>query len=323
MATKTSKKQSSKQNSSSKRAKSSTPRSSNQNEKPKKKQKKQSPASNQTLSGSKRGRKSRKTQEVIDKSLQIDKSEPVTIEKAAQAIPKNQYFTKVHEEAIIKYALSTDRHEKSVLYVTLIQPAFNEMVDKIVFTYKFTSLPNIDDLKEECKIWLTTILDKYDVSKGSKAFSYFSVITKNWFIHKVKKNSNGREVGLEEISQEFEEDNLFIINNYEDSREKSEFWAALWKEMDTWSRNIKKQNEKSVYDAIKQLVSMKEELEIFNKKAIYLYIRELTGLNTKQIVLSLNKFKNVYLRFLKHWNTGEYKQVKLHVESEKCRETTE
>ena len=84
------------------------------------------------------------------------------------------------------------------MYVTLIQPAFNEMVDKIAYTYKFTSLPNIEDLKEECKIWLTTILDKFDVSKGSKAFSYFSVITKNWFIHKVKKNSNGREVSLED-----------------------------------------------------------------------------------------------------------------------------
>ena len=71
----------------------------------------------------------------------------------------------------------------------MIQPAFSEMVDKVVFTYKFTSLPNIDSLREECKIWLTTILDKYDPSKGSKAFSYFSVITKNWFIHKVKKTS--------------------------------------------------------------------------------------------------------------------------------------
>ena len=63
------------------------------------------------------------------------------------------------------------------------------MVDKIVYTYKFTTLPNVDFLKDECKIWLTTILDKFDPEKGSKAFSYFSVITKNWFIHKVKKNA--------------------------------------------------------------------------------------------------------------------------------------
>jgi len=248
---------------------------------------------------------------------------PKPIEKAAvTAVPKNQYFTKTHEQAILKYATSEDRHEKSVLYITLIQPAFNEMVDKIVFTYKFTSLPNIEDLKDECKIWLTTILDKFDVSKGSKAFSYFSVITKNWFIHKVKKNSSGKEVGLEDISQEFEEDNLYVTNGYEETREKDEFWDALWQEMDSWSQNLKKQNEKIVYDAIRQLISRKEEIEIFNKKAIYLYIREMTGLSTKQIVNSLNKFKTVYTRFVRGWNTGEHRQVKKYVESEEYGETS-
>ena len=94
---------------------------------------------------------------------------------------KNHYFTSDHEEAIIRYARSTNQRERTQLYVEYIQPAFNEMVDKIVFTYKFTNLPNCDSLREECKIWLMTILDKYDPNKGSKAFSYFSVITKNWF----------------------------------------------------------------------------------------------------------------------------------------------
>ena len=97
------------------------------------------------------------------------------------------YFTQDHENAILRYCVSEDRAEKEVLYGDWIQPAFNEMVDKIVFTYKFTTLPNIDELRDDCKIWLTTILGKYDVSKKSKAFSYFSVITKNWFIHKVKR----------------------------------------------------------------------------------------------------------------------------------------
>ena len=102
---------------------------------------------------------------------------------------KRKYFTKVHEDAIVQYCLSKDRYEKEMLYAKLIHPAFDELVDKIVYTYKFTTLPNVDSLREECKAWLVTILDKYDPSKGSKAFSYFSVVTKNWFIHKVKKNT--------------------------------------------------------------------------------------------------------------------------------------
>jgi len=245
------------------------------------------------------------------KSKEIIRSpQPLPIKKAIKKIvKKNEYFTKLHEEAIIKYATSNDKQEKSVLYVTLIQPAFNEMVDKIVFTYKFTSLPNIEDLKEECKIWLTTILDKFDVSKGSKAFSYFSVITKNWFIHKVKKNSSGREVSLEDISQEFEEEHLFVLNNYDDLREKEEFWIALMSEMNSWSALAKKEQEKKVYEAIKEIINKRDEITIFNKKAIYLYIREITGLSTKQIVTNLKKFKNTYYKFINNWNNGNIKHI--------------
>ena len=75
---------------------------------------------------------------------------------------KNHYFTKVHQDAIVEYALTKDIKIRTKLYIELIGPAFDEMVDKIVYTYKFTNLPNVDLLKEECKIWLTTILDKFD-----------------------------------------------------------------------------------------------------------------------------------------------------------------
>ena len=111
---------------------------------------------------------------------------------------KNHYFTKVHEDAIIKYAATNDRELRTKLYIEYIQPAFDQMVHKIIYTYRFTSLPNIHSLKDECKIWLTTILNKYDPNKGSKAFSYFSVVTKNWFIHKVNKTQkqNRTEVYL-------------------------------------------------------------------------------------------------------------------------------
>ena len=117
---------------------------------------------------------------------------------------KRRYFTQEHEDAIIHYNESSDLRTRTLLYINFIQPAFDEMVDKIVFTYKFTNLPNIDSLREECKVYLTTILEKYNPSKGSKAFSYFSVITKNWFIHKVKKNNiqNRKEINIEDLSVE-------------------------------------------------------------------------------------------------------------------------
>jgi hypothetical protein len=178
------------------------------------------------------------------------------------------------------------------------------MVDKIVYTYKFTTLPNIDPLKEECKIWLTTILDKFNPDSGSKAFSYFSVITKNWFIHKVKKNSKKTrtEIQFDEMPLELEQQYLSTENEYLSKREQYEFWQHLFQEMEVWEKMKLKENERKVLQSIRILFENSDDIEIFNKKAIYLYIREITGLNTKQVVNNLNKLRIKYRVFKQQWD---------------------
>lgn len=220
---------------------------------------------------------------------------------------QNNYFTKDHEEAILKYCSTDDKREKTELYINFIEPAFNEMVDKIVFTYKFTNLPDIEFLRQDCKIWLTTILDKFDPSSGSKAFSYFSVITKNWFIHKVKKTAeqNKRETLYEDIHDLNEHETLIVFHEYEVQREYNEFWQAFWLELENWENLDLKPNEEKVVKAISILMKDANNIEIFNKKAVYLYIREITGLNTKQIVNNLNKVKGKYKEFKRDWNAGK------------------
>ena len=218
----------------------------------------------------------------------------------------NKYFTKIHENAIIEYASTDSRAKRSELYIEFIGPAFNEMVDKIVYTYKFNNLPNIDYLKDDCKLWLITILDKYDPNRKSKAFSYFSVITKNWFIHKVKQNSKKlkRDLQYEDLTSETDLKELVTENSYESDREQREFWFHLFEEMKNWEQLKLKENEKKVLDAIKILFESVDQIEIFNKKAIYLYMREITGLNTKQIVNNLNRIRKKYKDFKKQWVRG-------------------
>jgi len=230
-----------------------------------------------------------------------------TIPKKKRTRRKNHYFTSEHEEAIIRYSATSNQRERTELYVEYIRPAFNEMVDKIVFTYKFTNLPNIDYLRDECKIWLMTILDKYDPGKGSKAFSYFSVITKNWFIHKVKQQQkrNKREVAFEKIPKSYEEEFLSTSESYLSNRVEEEFWNSFYTELKSWDPSIMKENDLKVYQAINILFESKEEIDIFNKKAIYLYLREITGLNTKQIVNSLKKFRKKYYVFKDDWENGD------------------
>lgn len=220
---------------------------------------------------------------------------------------KNHYFTKVHEDAIVKYALTQDRELRSKLYEEYIQPAFDQMVDKIIYTYRFTTLPNIDYLKADCKVWLTTILNKYDPNKGSKAFSYFSVVTKNWFIHKVKRTQkrNQTEIFMEDMLNQLEEDLVSTEPTYLEKRSEVEFWKSLYKEIDTWDSFMLKENEKKVLMAVRILLDSADTIEIFNKKAIYLYLREITGLNTKQVVNNLNKLRKRYRVFKGKWQSGE------------------
>ena len=217
---------------------------------------------------------------------------------------KNNYFTQVHENAIVKYKGCEDQLQRNELYRDIIRPAFVEMINKIVFTYKFTNLPNIENLKDECEIHLITILSNFDPSKGSKAFSYFSVITKNWFIAKVKKTAIQlkREAHYDEISKRVEMDHLAIYNQYDNEREKREFIEHLWGEIRKWEKQNLKENERKVLEAIKILFTDADSIEIFNKKAIYLYIREITKLNTKQVLNNLNKFRIEYTSFKKKWN---------------------
>ena len=220
----------------------------------------------------------------------------------------NHYFTDIHQQAIVDYNTSTDQREREQLAQKYIIPAFSEMVDKIVYTFKFNStLPNSEDLRDECKIWLITVVDKYDPAKGYKAFSYFSVITKNWFIQKVKQNNSKRrrETYFDELPKQLEEEHLSIEHPYHPERETREFWENFYKEVKGWPVAQMKPNEKRVYDAMMILFEDAENIEIFNKKAIYLYVREITGLNTKQVVNNLNKLRVRYRTFKSNWDNGD------------------
>lgn len=231
---------------------------------------------------------------------------------ASGRTPSNYYFTQAHEDAIVRYANSSDRDEKNQLYKTLLQPAFSELVDKIVFTYKYTSLPNVEEKKSECKTWLMTILDKFDPAKGSKAFAYFTVITRNWFSHERKRHQTmlRREVQYDDATKNgaplFEsEESAEETIGYLENRDKHEFWSTFLKEFKTWEHSDEDSvNRQKVYDALKVLFDSKEDIEIFNKKAIYLYLREITGLSTKQIVCHLKKFTEQYLAWRGLWNDG-------------------
>ena len=85
--------------------------------------------------------------------------------------------------------------------------------------------------------------------------------------------------------------------DYVEQRSEAEFWNLLLNQVNKWDTGNLKTNEKLVLDAVKVLLHNIDDIEIFNKKAVYLYLRELTGLNTKQVVNNLNKLREKYAIF--------------------------
>ena len=98
---------------------------------------------------------------------------------------------------------------------------------------------------------------------------------------------------------------LYAEDEYYHNQEREEFMNLLKEEIDSWDSVSMRPNEKKVYEAIKTLLANADKLEIFNKKAIYLYLREITGLNTKQIVAQLSKMRQKYSDFKHRYENGE------------------
>jgi len=92
------------------------------------------------------------------------------------------YFTQETEDAIIKYNKSDDPEERENLYREFIQDPFDKLAENVINRFKFPYMEGtFDEVKSEVVSFLVINLHKFAKGKG-KAFSYFSVIAKNYLI---------------------------------------------------------------------------------------------------------------------------------------------
>jgi len=239
----------------------------------------------------------------FDKQLSILVGENPQVKKPASV----NYFDQNTENSIVKFQKEPDIEEKKRIFVAEIQPSFAKLIENIIFVYKFHTLGDLEMLKNDCLSFLFETLYKFDATKGHKAFSYFNVIAKNWFIQKVKifKKKNKSDVHFDNvILNKLESDNK-LVHNHEEVLLDVEFLMLLKDEVKKWRSKFDKKQEKMVLEAVILLLNNPDLISIYNKKGIYLYIREITGLNTKQVVTNLSKVKKKYDLFKKKYQDGE------------------
>jgi len=223
----------------------------------------------------------------------------------------NNYFNQDTEDAIVEFQNAKgDLAEQEHIFVEKIRPSFLKLIENIIFVYKFHTLGDIDTLKNDCLAFLFENLYKFDATRGHKAFSYYNICSKNWFIQRVKvfKKKNKLDVHLDQtvLSKLEKNENEMVVSSFEDEFLKQEYFELLKEEMKTWRNKFTKPQEKIVLESVILLMSNPDFISIFSKKGIFLYLREISGLSTKQIVTNLSKLRKKYESFKKRYHIGEF-----------------
>lgn len=213
------------------------------------------------------------------------------------------YFTKDTENAIVEYNTLNDPKKKQVLYKEKIEYPLNKMVENIINRFKFPYFyDSTDNIKQEVVSFLIANLHKYDQEKG-RAFSYFSVITKNYLI--IENRSRYEHIKIHHSIDNTDE-NLEILDEekYEHAVDDTNEFIDLFLEF--WENNLttifKKKKEIMIADAVLELFRQSHNIENFNKKALYVMIREMTGVKQQYITSVVNKMKEHTYRLLREFN---------------------
>lgn len=205
------------------------------------------------------------------------------------------YFTKETEEYIVKYNNSTDNEYRNLIFTEHIYLPFYKLAENIIHTFKFyyTDVDQIEDLKHEIvSVLLEEKIDKFDPTNGAKAYSYFGTIVKRWLINYNNKNYKKlKQIGqFSEMEEVYEPD----LDNDTISKKTLSIILDEWVDevYDQLEEIFLKDNERQIADSVLIVFKTRNDIEIFKKKALYIYIREMTDCDTPALTKVINTLKN-------------------------------
>lgn len=229
----------------------------------------------------------------------------MSIQKKQKRKPKTKrlYFGPEVDLSIVKYNTAVDDFERSQIYQNEIKTAFEKLAENIIHTFKFyyTDGQTMQHMQHEVVSFLVEKLPKFKSANG-KAFSYFSIVAKHYCIAKNKANYKKLTLhnaidSVDDVELEYHED---TVPEYDLSDFLNKF-VAYWD--DNLESTFTKKTERQLAAAIVELFRKREKIELFNKKALYIYIREMTDSNTQQITKMVkvmkHKYKVMYMDYLR------------------------
>ena len=237
-----------------------------------------------------------------------------SVKKAKSKSSKKMYFGNEVQEKIVSYQKETCIKSKHKMYREDILPAFNELVQSLVSVYGFkSSNEDIDHLKSDCITFLYETLPKWDSTKGTKAFSYFNVCAKRYLTIHSKRllKLAKRSVYLDDKDSLTNYDKEKIYDQTYDDPEKlvemsRNRFKVIMEIVNHIEGEIKEDRDKRCCIAIKKIYNDIENIDFFNKRAVFVYLREISGLNSTELSSSLSNIRKIYRK-----NVGENKKFSL------------
>lgn len=210
--------------------------------------------------------------------------------------PSRMYFTQDTENAIVAYNKEENEEIREQIFRDRIHHPFQKLVENVFNTFKFSYFETSpQDVQKECLTHLVANMHKYKKHKG-KAFAYFSIISKHFFI--LLNNTNYKKFNQNiEISEERDENTIQLqhIDKHYVQQEMNDFIRLI---VDFWETNVDKiftkQRDLNIANAVVELFRNSDRIDAYNKKALYLYIREMAMCKTQQITKVINKMKQYH-----------------------------
>ena len=218
----------------------------------------------------------------------------------------NLYFGPDQEEAVVAFLTSDDWDERNRVYNQHLRAPLNKMIESIIRRYKlYRKADSFEDVHADTLSFLATKMEKFKPEKNKKAYSYFGTICKNYLLGQLLKADKRMKSDLsyEDMYKTVEE-----MDDYKYSIEDTDK-TSLDEFIKEISANIKAEtnhgkisdNEKLVGNALIMVLdnweTIFEQVESgnkYNKNLILSYIREISGLTTKDIRVSMRRYKKIY-----------------------------
>jgi hypothetical protein len=212
------------------------------------------------------------------------------------------YFGKEVHDAVVEYVLSVDETHRHLLFTSKIRPAFDKLVENVIHIYGFMkSSDNFDELKADAVAHLYEKLPKFNPHKECKAFSYFNIVARNHLTLTSRKKT--KEVGVmadienrEAMSpSELESlDRYCTVDSPDEKTIQEQYIHDIIELMGVIEERVRKDNEKKTIQALIYTFKNLDNVELLNKRAVFEYLRNITGLNSKQLTTTIASIKKHY-----------------------------